>query len=169
MLCAPNNRWRPFLYHTKMADFEYFRVFFSVFTGKIIPSHNHTRTLCFIPPLFPFSCPTYTPFTFSTRTITVFTPQFNPFPSQAHTIPYLLPPSPHSNQPPIPYINRTGIPLPVMKSCKTTASLVNIMKENFIKFLSPPVSLKLLLVLPGNIMKVTFIKIFGPPVSEKFL
>ena len=21
MLCAPNNRWRPFTYHTKMADF----------------------------------------------------------------------------------------------------------------------------------------------------
>ena len=26
MLCAPNNRQRPFSYHTKMADFEYFRV-----------------------------------------------------------------------------------------------------------------------------------------------
>ena len=26
MLCAPSNRRRPFSYHTKMADFEYFRV-----------------------------------------------------------------------------------------------------------------------------------------------
>ena len=26
MLCAPNNPRRPFLYHTKMADFEYFLV-----------------------------------------------------------------------------------------------------------------------------------------------
>ena len=26
MLCAPSNRGRPFSYHTKMADFEYFRV-----------------------------------------------------------------------------------------------------------------------------------------------
>ena len=26
MLCAPNNRRRPFSYHMKMADFEHFRV-----------------------------------------------------------------------------------------------------------------------------------------------
>ena len=26
MLCAPSKRQRPFSYHTKMADFEYFRV-----------------------------------------------------------------------------------------------------------------------------------------------
>ena len=26
MLCAPNNLWQPFSYHTKMADFKYFRV-----------------------------------------------------------------------------------------------------------------------------------------------
>ena len=31
MLCAPSNRRRPFSYHTKMADFEYFRVL-SVFS-----------------------------------------------------------------------------------------------------------------------------------------
>ena len=31
MLCAPSNRWRPFLYHTKMMDFKYFRVL-SVFS-----------------------------------------------------------------------------------------------------------------------------------------
>ena len=33
MLCAPNNRWRPFSYHMKMADFVYFRVL-SVFSWK---------------------------------------------------------------------------------------------------------------------------------------
>ena len=31
MLCAPNNRRRPFSYHTKMADFEYLSVL-SVFS-----------------------------------------------------------------------------------------------------------------------------------------
>ena len=31
MLCATSNRWRPFSYHTKMADFEYFHVL-SVFS-----------------------------------------------------------------------------------------------------------------------------------------
>ena len=31
MLCAPNNRRRPFSYHAKMADFEHFRVL-SVFS-----------------------------------------------------------------------------------------------------------------------------------------
>ena len=43
--------------------------------------------------LFPFSCPTYTPSTFPTHTITVFTTQFNPFPSQALTPPHLMNPS----------------------------------------------------------------------------
>ena len=47
--------------------------------------------------LFPFPCPTYTPSTFPTRTITVFTTQFNPFPSQAHPTLHLFPhpPLPH--------------------------------------------------------------------------
>ena len=33
MLCAPSNCRRPFSYHTKMADFEYFRVL-SIFSWK---------------------------------------------------------------------------------------------------------------------------------------
>ena len=33
MLCAPINHWRPFSYHMKMADIEYFRVL-SVFSWK---------------------------------------------------------------------------------------------------------------------------------------
>ena len=33
MLCAPSNHRRPFSYHTKMADFEYFRVL-SIFSWK---------------------------------------------------------------------------------------------------------------------------------------
>ena len=37
MLCAPNNRRRPFLYHTKMADFEYFHVL-SVFSWSKLAS-----------------------------------------------------------------------------------------------------------------------------------
>ena len=35
MLCASSNRRRPISYHTKMADFEYFRGL-SVFWGKNI-------------------------------------------------------------------------------------------------------------------------------------
>ena len=79
-------------------------------------SHNHTRTLCFIPltPLFPFSCPTYTASTFPTRTLTIFTTEFNSILSlHRHTqhCTSSLPLLPH--QSPIPHINRTGIPIPV--------------------------------------------------------
>ena len=66
---------------------------------RVVPSHNHTRTPCFIPlaPPFPFPYSTYTPSTFPTHTITVFTTQFSPFPSQAHTTPHLFPSAPISN------------------------------------------------------------------------
>ena len=64
------------------------------------------------PPLSSFSCSTYTPATFPTHTITVFTTQYSPFPSPPHLFP--LSPLPH--QPPIPYINRTGIPIPVINN-----------------------------------------------------
>ena len=35
MLCAPSNRRRPFSYHTKMADFEYFSCFVRFLVNKL--------------------------------------------------------------------------------------------------------------------------------------
>ena len=80
----------------------------------MVPSHNHTQIPCFTPltPPFHFPCSTYIPVTFPTHTITVFTTQFSPFASQAHTPPQLFPLSSSS----IPYINRTGIPTPVINN-----------------------------------------------------
>ena len=45
----------------------------------VLSSHNHSRIPCFIPlaPLFPSPCSTYTPATFPTHTITLFTTQHN--------------------------------------------------------------------------------------------
>ena len=51
-----------------------------------------------------------------THTITVFTTQYSPFPSQAHIPPHLFPRSPLPHQPPIPYINCTGISIPVINN-----------------------------------------------------
>ena len=34
LLCAPSNRQRPFSYHTKIADFDFFRVLSVFFRGK---------------------------------------------------------------------------------------------------------------------------------------
>ena len=73
---------------------------------RVVSSHNHTRTPCFIPvaPPFPFSCSTYTPATHSQylhRNTVLSLPR---------------PPSPLPHQPPIPYTNRTGIPIPVINN-----------------------------------------------------
>ena len=93
----------------------------------VLSSHNHSRIPCFIPlaPLFPSPCSTYTPATFPTHTITVFTTQYSPFPSQEHTPPHLFPPSPLLHQPPISSINRTGIPIPVINNELLVCARVN--------------------------------------------
>ena len=44
MLCTPNNHRQPFLYHTKMADFKYFRVL-SVFLWKKNTSINSEKCI----------------------------------------------------------------------------------------------------------------------------
>ena len=48
---------------------------FPLLLQRVVPSHNHTRTPCFIPvaPPSPFSCSTYTQLHSLTHTITVFT------------------------------------------------------------------------------------------------
>ena len=93
------------------------RVFAPSFAHRTstVSSHNHARIPCFfilLIPLFTFLCSTYTSTTFPTHTITVFTTQFSPFPSEAHNSTAPLPsfsPSTttafHINRIPIPVIN----------------------------------------------------------------
>ena len=50
---------------------------------------------------------------FLTHTMTVFTTQYSLLPSQTHTPSHLFPLSLLPHHPPLPYINRTGIPIPV--------------------------------------------------------
>ena len=82
------------------------------------PTTTHEYPVLYLTPPFPFPfpCSTYSPATFPAHTITVFTTQYTPFPSQAHAPPHLLPLSPLPHQPPIPYINRNGIPIPVINN-----------------------------------------------------
>ena len=111
-LHSPARFLAPFLAHRPYGPFP-------LLLQRVVPPNSHTQIPCFIPLAspFPFSCSTYTPATFTvftTHTITVFTTQYSPCPSQTHTPPHLFPPSPLPHQLSIPYINRPGIPIPVI-------------------------------------------------------
>ena len=94
----------------------------STTTERGFLSQLHTNTLFYILliPLFPCLCSTYTWTTFPTHTITVFTTQFSPFPSEAHNstapLPSFSPSTPTSNTTTAFHIKR--IPIPVINKFK---------------------------------------------------
>ena len=84
---------------------------FTTIARGSLPQHTQIPWFTPLTPPFPFPRSTYTPATFPTHTITAFTTQFSPFPSQAHIPLHLFPLSSLPRRPPIPYIYRTEITL----------------------------------------------------------